>query len=147
MKKGGHYIKIGNHHNIMVIAYEAVVLNKFKNIKVFNRLREMRKMFEWKIIKDLSGIDLGTLTKIDKEITKKLLNIKSTKLDNEKVLLSKMNTYGNNYIYKSTEVHYIYKSSKIKTKKINHSKLDENKNIKEISNWIKNLNKESIKNI
>ncbi len=70
---------ISNHHSIIVLAKEAVVLNKYKHIKALQKLRELR-YDEWKVIKSLTGIDLSTLNHLDSRIIKKLLNIKKSEI-------------------------------------------------------------------
>ena len=70
---------IANHHSIIVLAKEAVILNKYKNIKALRKLREARYT-EWKTIKTLTGVDLSTLTELDNNTIKKLLKIKKSKI-------------------------------------------------------------------
>jgi hypothetical protein len=132
-KKGGNYIQIGNHYNILVIAHEAIVLNKFKNNKVLNRLRQLRQNFEWKIIKKLSNIDLNTVTKIDKELERKLLNIKAVKLDNKSALLLSLDK-NNLSIQKNSKK--LNKNNSIGNLK--NLTLKE-KNLKNLNQWIKDL--------
>jgi hypothetical protein len=82
--KGKNYA-ISNHHSIIVLAKEAVILNKYKHIKALKKLREARYL-EWKAIKALTGVDLSILTHLDNKTIKKLLKIKlsDVKLKNEK---------------------------------------------------------------
>ena len=76
---------ISNHHSIIVLAKEAIILNKYKHIKALKKLREARYL-EWKAIKALTGVDLSTITHLDNKTIKKLLKIKlsDVKLKNEK---------------------------------------------------------------
>ena len=83
IKSGGSFHQIGNHNSIIVLAKEAVVLNKYKNLEAIKTLRDYRKMFEWKIIKEKTGIDFSTLKTLDKTTYNKLIKIKLEKFGNE----------------------------------------------------------------
>ena len=74
--------QISDHHSILVLAKEAIILNRYKNIKALKALREMRYI-EWKTIKSLTGIDFSTLTKLDKATERKLLNLKPSDFKDE----------------------------------------------------------------
>jgi len=71
---------IGAHNSLIVLAKEAVILNKYKHLKFFQKVKEMRQM-EYQVIKKATGIDLNTLTDLDDKTIKKLskYNIKIKK--------------------------------------------------------------------
>ena len=77
-------VQISQHHSVIVLAKEAVILNRFKHIKALRALRELRYT-EWKAIKAETGVDLSTLTELDDKTIKKLLKMKKSiiKLDGE----------------------------------------------------------------
>jgi len=87
IENDGNYTMIGNHNSIMVLAYEAVILNKYDHLKALKRLRNYRKFAEWKIIKEKTGVDFSDLKKITKEIQNKLLSAKSVKIGKENGLV------------------------------------------------------------
>jgi len=83
---------VGNHNSLMVLAYEACILNKFSNFKLFQKFKNVR-LTEYNIIKEKTGVNLWTLKKITPEVRKKLNSVKDAtlNLDDEK-LRKKMNS-------------------------------------------------------
>ena len=94
VKEKNENIAISSHHSVIVLAKEAIVLNKYKHIKALRKLREMRYL-EWKAIKAITGVDLSTLTKLDKQTEKKLLKMKLSEIkekENGKIVTKKRPT-------------------------------------------------------
>ena len=83
---------VGNHHSVYVLAYEAIMLNKFKNLQAVQYLRDYRKQFEWKIIKDNTGVDLSKITEITPDVIKKLDTLKNIKLKDDYIMYSDLGT-------------------------------------------------------
>jgi len=83
VKHNSNFYVHGYHNSIFVLAKEAIILNKFKNLEAVKVLRDYRKRAEWKIIKAKTGIDFGALKKLTPEIIKKLENTKPENFGDE----------------------------------------------------------------
>ena len=71
VKHQGKLYIVGQHNSTLVLAKEAVVLNKFKHLKAFKKLKNIRQI-EYLAIKEATGVDLNTIKEITPEIQKKL---------------------------------------------------------------------------
>ena len=77
---GGGIFQVGNHFSLLVLAKEAVVMNKFKHLKAINALRAIRQKFEYPIIYKATGVNLNNITKLTPDIIKKLSKFKRSEI-------------------------------------------------------------------
>jgi len=83
---------VGNHYTLSVLAKEAVTLNNYYDrAPALKKLRKLRVMFEWRVIKYYTGLDFSTIKKWDEALFKKIRNIKPQKIKELEKTLGKIN--------------------------------------------------------